>query len=48
MSELYKVVADTPGGWMEFVAAHKAAHPTAILDYKVLMQLYIRGKQHVS
>lgn len=44
MSELYKVVADTPGGWMLFVRAFKEKHPDAILDYKVLMQMYIRGR----
>lgn len=48
MSEIYKVVADTPGGWMAFVRAFRQENPTAILDYKVLMQQYIRGKQHVS
>lgn len=40
-----KEVKNHPTGWMAFVAAYKAAHPTAILDYKVLMQLYIRGQQ---
>lgn len=32
-----------PTGWMAFVRAYKEAHPGAILDYKVLMQLYIKG-----
>ena len=36
---------NNPTGWMAFVAAYKAKHPTAIFDYKVLMQLYIRGKE---
>ncbi|QYW06704.1 hypothetical protein uav_173 [Pseudomonas phage UAVern] len=30
---------------MAFVASYKAAHPDAILDYKALMQLYIRGQK---
>lgn len=40
-----KVVANTPGGWMDFVAKYKEAHPGVILDYKVLMQLYLRRNQ---
>lgn len=40
-----KVIQDNPTGWMAYVAAYKAKYPTAILDYKVLMQFYIRGQQ---
>lgn len=35
---------ESPTGWVAFVEAYKAAHPGAILDYKVLMQLYIKGR----
>jgi hypothetical protein len=34
---------ESPTGWAAYVAAFKAKHPTAIIDYKVLMQQYIRG-----
>lgn len=35
---------ENPTGWMAYVAAFKAANPTAIIDYKVLMQQYIKGR----
>jgi len=38
-----KQAGDTIGGWMWYVAQVKAANPTAIIDYKVLMQQYIKG-----
>jgi hypothetical protein len=34
---------ENPTGWTAYVAAYKAAHPDAIIDYKVLMQQYIKG-----
>lgn len=34
---------DSPTGWAAYVAAFKLKHPEAIIDYKVLMQQYIRG-----
>lgn len=34
---------DSPTGWAAYVAAYKAKHPEAIIDYKVLMQQYIKG-----
>jgi len=40
-----KQVCDTVGGWMAYVQAFKAANPTAIIDYKMLMQQYIRGRK---
>lgn len=34
---------ENPTGWTAYVAAFKAANPDAIIDYKMLMQQYIRG-----
>lgn len=34
---------ESPTGWTAYVAAFKEANPGAIIDYKVLMQMYIRG-----
>ena len=37
---------ESPAGWTAYVAAYKAAHPDAIIDYKMLMQQYIRGSNN--
>jgi hypothetical protein len=34
---------ESPTGWAAYVAAFKAKHPDAIIDYKNLMQQYIKG-----
>lgn len=34
---------DSKTGWAAYVAAFKALHPTAIIDYKILLQQYIKG-----
>lgn len=36
-------VVDSSTGWMAYVRATKEKYPEAIIDYKVLMQQYIRG-----
>lgn len=39
-----KTAKDTIGGWSWWVASYKAAHPEETLDYKTLMQKYIKGE----
>lgn len=39
-----KVVEDTIGGWMWWVAQWKAKHPDQTPDYKAMMQQYIKGE----
>jgi hypothetical protein len=34
---------DSTTGWTAYVEAFKAKHPTAIIDYKVLLTQYIKG-----
>jgi hypothetical protein len=34
---------ESPTGWAAYVVAFKEKHPDAIIDYKVLMQQYIKG-----
>jgi hypothetical protein len=34
---------DSKTGWTAYVEAFKAKHPTATIDYKILLQQYIRG-----
>lgn len=35
--------AETIGGWMWYVRQFKEKHPTAIIDYKILLQQYMKG-----
>lgn len=39
-----KAIVDSPTGWMAYVRAFQVANPTAIIDYKALLQQYIRRK----
>lgn len=34
---------ESPTGWTAYVRAFKEANPEVIIDYKVLMQQYIKG-----
>lgn len=34
---------DTVGGWSWYVAQYKEKHPDEVIDYKVLLQQYIKG-----
>ena len=36
--------SESPTGWTAYVAAYKAKHPDAIIDYKELMKQYIKGE----
>lgn len=35
---------DSPNGWVAYVRAYKEAHPDEVIDYKILMQQYIKGR----
>lgn len=35
---------NTEGGWGWWIETYKNAHPEEALDYKVLMQKYIKGE----
>jgi hypothetical protein len=39
-----RTAKDTVGGWSWWVASYKVAHPEETLDYKTLMQKYIKGE----
>lgn len=34
---------NSPNGWMAYVAAYRIAHPEEVIDYKALLQQYIKG-----
>lgn len=34
---------ETEGGWMEYVRLWREKHPDTSVDYKALLQQYIRG-----
>lgn len=36
---------ESPTGWTAFVRKWKEKYPDAILDYKVMMQIYIKGNR---
>ncbi|AMR57908.1 hypothetical protein vB_PsyM_KIL5_0008 [Pseudomonas phage vB_PsyM_KIL5] len=40
-----KMGKNTEGGWSWWITAYKNAHPEEVLDYKVLMQKYIKGEK---
>lgn len=33
-------------GWMEFIGKHRALYPDKKVDYKALMQEYIKSRQN--
>lgn len=35
---------ESPTGWTAYVRAYKEKHPEAVIDYKTLMQSYIKGE----
>lgn len=34
---------ESPTGWTAYVRAYKEKHPDEVVDYKTLMQQYIKG-----
>lgn len=38
------VKGDSTTGWLAFVRTYKEKYPDAVLDYKTLMQKYIKGE----
>jgi hypothetical protein len=40
-----KTAKDTIGGWSWWCEQYKLAHPEETLDYKTLMQKYIKGEK---
>jgi hypothetical protein len=36
-------VVDSSTGWMAYVRAYKEAYPEEVINYKTLMQQYIKG-----
>jgi hypothetical protein len=39
------VKGENPTGWAAFVRNYKEKYPDAVLDYKTLMQKYIKGEK---
>jgi hypothetical protein len=37
------VKGESPTGWTAYVRAYKEKYPEALIDYKALMQQYIKG-----
>jgi hypothetical protein len=35
---------ESPTGWMAYIRKYKEKHPDVVIDYKVLMQKYIKGE----
>ena len=40
-----KTIPNTVGGWMWYVQQYKDKHPGESIDYKALMQKYIKGEK---
>lgn len=37
---------ETEGGWMEYVRLWREKNPDGVVDYKALLQQYIKGIRH--